>query len=168
MTPDALDQDVDHEAVYAAERAAFDGTDLETRVSLDRLVALADRVTGGDWWPSAPVVVRASRSDARSSTTRCRITEVGAHHEIRLAVEQMTMATLAHELAHVVAGVGAGHGPRFRAAYLDVVAVLTNLDPTDRRRDLHVSQLVDAFAAAALAIANRGWPAPPSTGAIAL
>jgi hypothetical protein len=163
-----VEPDADHEAVYAAERAAFDGTDLETVVSLDRLVALAGRLTDGRWWPSGPVTVLASRSDARSSTTRCRVVEAGSTHEIRLATPQMTIATLCHELAHALAGVAAGHGTIFRAAYLDVVGALTNLDPTDRRRELHVSQLADAFAAAALPIAARDWPAPPPTGAIAL
>jgi hypothetical protein len=154
--------------VYAAEGEAFAGTDLEMPVGIASLVELAAQLTAASWWPAGPVVVRASRADARSSTTRCRTSPAGHAHEIRLASAQSTVATLAHELAHVVAGLAAGHGPLFRSAYLDVVAALTNLDSTDRRRELHVLQLRDAFASAGLAVAPRRWPEPPSAGPIAL
>jgi len=158
--------DADRAAVYAAELSAFDGTDLELVVGLERLSALADELTAGEWWPGPDVVVRPARSDARNSSTRCAAP--GA--TIRLASGQATVATAAHELAHALVGVGAGHDGRFRAAYLDVVAVVTNLDPTDRRGALHVDQLRIAFAADGLDVASREWPAPPSTiaGPIAL
>ncbi len=89
---------------------------------------------------------------------------------IRLAPPQMTIATAAHELAHALAGPEAGHAPVFLAAYVDVVAVITNLDSRDRRHQLHVDQLRGAFGAAGLNVGRRQWPAPPeSTGtAIAL
>jgi hypothetical protein len=82
----------------------------------------------------------------------------------------MTVATLAHELAHALAGSAAGHDAVFRIAYADVVGVITNLASTDRRRDLHVHQLLEAFTAAGLPVGARRWPAPPAatTGAIAL
>lgn len=158
--------DIDRAAVYAAELAAFDGTDLEVVVGVERLAAVADRLTAGEWWPGPMVVVRSARSDARSSTTRCAAT--GA--TIRVAESQATVATAAHELAHALAGAGAGHDGRFRAAYLDVIAVLTNLDPTERRGAIHVDQLRTAFAAGGLDVADRGWPAPPPAiaGPIAL
>lgn len=158
--------DTDRAAVYAAELAAFDGTDLEVVVGVERLVAVADRLTAGEWWPGPMVVVRSARSDARSSTTRC----ASSGTTIRLAESQATVATAAHELAHALVGAGAGHDGRFRAAYLDVVAMLTNLDPTERRGTLHVDQLRTAFIAGGLAVSDRGWPAPPPTiaGPIAL
>ena len=40
--------------VYAAELAAYDGTELEAVVAFDELVALADRVTSEAWWPARP------------------------------------------------------------------------------------------------------------------
>jgi hypothetical protein len=158
--------DSDRSAVYAAELAAFDGTDLELVVGVERLAAVVDRLTAGEWWPGPIVDVRSARSDARSSSTRCAAS--GA--TIRLADNQATVATAAHELAHALAGAGAGHDSRFRAAYLDVIAVVTNLDPTDRRGSLHVDQLRTAFAADGLDVDARGWPAPPPTidGPIAL
>ena len=63
-----------------------------------------------------------------------------------------------------------GHDDVFRRAYLDVVAMGTNLDPLDRRGTIHVDQLADAFASAGLALAERRWPPPDAgtVGAIAL
>ena len=82
----------------------------------------------------------------------------------------MTVATAAHELAHVLAGPGRAHDPVFRQAYLDVVRVMTNVDSTDRRHDVHVQQLLGAFGTAGLGVGERSWPAPPAAvgGAFAL
>jgi hypothetical protein len=109
------------------------------------------------------VEVRRARADARSSSTRCQIDDDHGRVTIRIAEPQCTMATAAHELAHALAGPDLGHGEVFRAAYLDVVAVMTNLDTTDRRLGLHVQQLADAFADGSLAVEGRRWPEPPST-----
>lgn len=149
--------------LYAAEAAAFDGTDLESVRPFDEVVAAIEAVTGGAWWPGGTVRVVAARRDARSSSARL-VDE--ATTVIRLSATQLTIATAAHELAHALAGPAVGHSPVFLAAYLDVVAVITNLDSIDRRRDLHVDQLRRAFSAAGLMIGERCWPAPPeSTGA---
>ncbi len=159
---------VDAEAVYAAELAAFDGTDLEDVVEFAQLRTSMMSVMAGEWWPGPSVDVSPTRTDA--STSRCTTSGAGDRTEIRLAGSQTTVATAAHELAHALAGVGAGHGPLFRAAYLDVVAVITNIDTTDRRRELHVDQLATAFSSSGLQVAPRRWPPPPSstTSAIAL
>jgi hypothetical protein len=153
--------------LYAAEAAAFDGTDLESVRPFDDVVAAINGVAGGVWWPGGAVRVIAARRDASSSSAR---RSDGTTTVIRLSAEQLTIATAAHELAHALAGPVLGHSPVFLAAYLDVVAVITNLDSRDRRRDLHVCQLRDAFDVAGLAVGRRQWPAPPeSTGtAIAL
>ncbi len=162
--------DVDRARVYAAEVAAFDGTDLEDVIGFARVASLLASVIEGPWWSGPVVEVRRARRDARSSSTRCPVSLTGAVAVIRLADAQSTVATGAHELAHALAGVDAGHGPCFRAAYLDVIAVVTNIEPTDRRRSLHVDQLAAAFDDADLSIGTRRWPAPPesTTGAIAL
>jgi hypothetical protein len=162
--------DAERALVYAAELAAFDGTDLEAVVGAPAVAHRIAAIVAGEWWPGTPVRVVSARSDARSSSTRCdpAATEMGA--VIRLAASQATLATGAHELAHALAGTGAGHRAVFRAAYLDVVAVLTNADPTDRRHRTHVDQLAAAFAASGLSVGPRRWPEPPAatTGAIAL
>ncbi len=159
--------DLGRAEVYAAEAAAFDGTDLESIRPFSEIEALIESVVGGEWWPGPSVTVRQARSDAASSSAQGR---GGADTVIRLAPPQMTIATAAHELAHALAGPDAGHSPVFIAAYLDLVCVITNVDSRDRRLRIHVDQLAEAFSAAGLRAGERRWPAPPeSTGsAIAL
>ena len=151
--------------VYAAEAAAFDGTDLELVRSFDEVSSVIAAVAEGPWWPGTTVRVVAARRDAASSSTR---EDADASTVIRLAAEQTTIATAAHELAHALAGPGAGHSSVFLAAYLDVVAVVTNLDSRDRRHGLHVDQLRDALVAAGLVVGARAWPPPPEASGTAI
>jgi hypothetical protein len=151
--------------VYAAEAAAFDGTDLEVVRSFDEVSAVIAAVVEGSWWPGTPVRVVAARRDAASSSARERVDQSTV---IRLASEQTTIATAAHELAHALAGPVAGHSPVFLAAYLDVVAVITNLDSRDRRHRLHVDQLRDALVAAGLVVGARAWSPPPEASSTAI
>ena len=153
--------------VYAAEAAAFDGTDLEVIRSFEEVSAVVAAIVRGAWWPGPSVRVVSARRDASSSSARAN---AGGGTTIRLAAAQTTIATAAHELAHALAGPDAGHSPVFLAAYLDLVAVVTNLDSRDRRHQLHVEQLRDALHAVGLVVGDRAWPAPPeATGtAIAL
>jgi hypothetical protein len=166
-----LTGDAGRAAVYACEIAAFDGTDLEEVTTFDDIVRVIERLVSDRWWPGPPVRVEAARRGAASSGTHGP-TAVGSSSPltIRLADTQATTATAAHELAHALAGVEHGHDALYRRAYLDVVEVITNIDPTDRRGDLHTRQLADAFAAEGLDIATRRWPgpAPEAGGAIAL
>ena len=161
--------DHDRSAVYAAELAAFDGTDLESRQEFARIAELVGALTAGSWWCGPTVDLRRARRDALSSTTRCPVAGPDPLI-IRLADGQLTVATAAHELAHALAGVDRGHDATFRIAYLDVIEVITNVDPLDRRHDLHVVQLASAFEAARLDVGARRWPAPPASvvGPIAL
>ena len=160
--------DVDRAQVYAAELAAFDGTDLEEIVGFDAVERAIAAVISGEWWPGGPVVVQAARSDARSSVTRCGV-ESDSCAEVRIANPQATIATAAHELAHALAGVSHGHDGHFRRAHLDVVQAITNLDRLDARGDLHAGQLRRAYDAAGLAVSERTWSEPPdASGPIAL
>jgi hypothetical protein len=163
--------DEDRSGVYSAELAAFDGTDLEEIVEFDALRTRVTEVTEGGWWPGPAVDVRRARVDAHSSSARCG--ESATEQDtvvVRLAAGQVTLATAAHELAHALAGPARGHGAEFRRAYLDVIAVITNTDPSDRRRTLHVDQLSAAFDSFELPIGDRWWRSPPeaASGAIAL
>lgn len=144
--------------VYSAEAAAFEGTDLESVRPFAEVAAVVEAVVGGMWWPGTPVHAVPARSDAGSSSAR-RVE--GETTVIRLAANQTTIATAAHELAHALAGPASGHSAVFLAAYLDVVAVITNLDSRDRRRQLHVEQLREAFEAVGLTPARRQWKPPP-------
>jgi hypothetical protein len=150
-------------SVYAAETAAFDGTDLEVVRTPGYIVGLIGRLAAGQWWPGPVVVAVEARGDAQSSSTHGPIPhrQAGAV-SIRLAADQATVATAAHELAHALAGVDRGHDALFRRAYLDVVEVITNIDPHDRRGDLHRRQLAEAFSAHGLDVAERTWPRPDS------
>ncbi|HUV18034.1 MAG TPA: hypothetical protein VMW33_06080 [Ilumatobacteraceae bacterium] len=151
--------------VYAAEAAAFDGTDLELVRSFDEVSSVIAAIVEGPWWAGTPVRVVAARRDAASSSAR---EGAEASTVIRLAADQTTIATAAHELAHALAGPGAGHSPVFLAAYLDVVAVVTNLDSCDRRHRLHVDQLHDALVEAGLVVGARTWPPPPEASSTAI
>lgn len=153
-----MNVDAGRAEVYAAEAAAFDGTDLESVRPFAEVASVISVVVGGAWWHGIPVRVVAARRDASSSSASCGEGETTV---IRLAAEQTTIATAAHELAHALAGPAAGHSAVFLAAYLDVVAVITNLDSRDRRHHLHVDQLRKAFDVAGLSVGRRQWPAPP-------
>lgn len=134
----------------AAEEMAFGGTELDAPI--DRAAAeqrIAD-ITTGPWWRSCgpAVTVSTPRAGIRSSTARDRTGDVG----IQLSDEQLSLGTVAHELAHALAGVGHGHDATFRAAYVDVVAVLAG--------GASAAALDAAFAAMHVAAADRGWPPP--------
>ena len=159
--------DRERSEVYAAEIAAFAGTDLEDVVGVDVVDAAIRAVVVTSWWPAGEVSVRAMRSDAHSSATRCAVDE-GSVADVGIARPQATIATAAHELAHVLAGVTHGHDPIFRRAHLDVVDAMTNPDRVRGRGPMHREQLSDAYAHAGLAVGERRWPAPGSGGAIAL
>ena len=140
-------------AVYAAEDAAFGGTDLDAQLTSGRLVALARTVTAGEWWQAcgAPTVeVVPARASAASSTASSTATP--GHVVVRVAGAQHTASTVAHELAHALAGVANGHDARFRAAHVDVVAVLGGVElAADLRR---------AYAVFGVPAGERSWPAP--------
>jgi len=154
--------------VYAAEVAAFDGTDLEWVVGVDVVREAIETTVAGAWWPGGAVAVRAARADARSSATHCGLDE-GSAATIAIASPQATIATGAHELAHALAGVARGHDAIYRRACLDVVQVITNLDRVRGRAMLHADQLAAAYSAAGLIVGERAWPEPPAAGgAIAL
>ncbi len=147
--------DVGRAATYAAEDDAFGGTDLDVETSLARLAAVAGTVTAGEWWRScrAPVVtVRASPAGAVSSSARTAQLDGGDGVVIRLAVGQRTLATLTHELAHALAGVARGHDERFRAAHVDLVAMVAGAG--------RAAELVDAYVVAAIPAGDRSWPSP--------
>ena len=140
------------EAVYAAEEAAFGGTIHEQPRSLADLQERARTIIDGDWWRQAggsAVDVVAARSTARSSNARREGQHVAV---IRLAANQHDDVTIAHELAHVLAGIGHGHDERFRAAHLDLVALLSG--------PRAASMLAEAYAAFGLSAGRRAWPAP--------
>jgi len=65
----------------------------------------------------------------------------------------MTPATLVHELAHVLAGVGSGHGPAFRRAHVDLTGYAFG--------NTEAEWLLEAYAAMHLTPGPRAWSQPP-------
>ena len=138
------------EAVYAAEDAAFGGTDFDDELDSRRLDDLVGGITNGEWWRScrvADVELRRARSDsttssARSSDNGCVV--------IRLATT--SSSTVSHELAHALAGVRCGHEATFRAAHVDVVTVLAG--------SVVAARLRQAYEDHGVPVGPRRWPPP--------
>jgi len=141
--------DIGREDVYAAELAAFGGTLADCEVGFHELLWIRNAICASLWWPAGDIDVEQARSDAKSSTTR---EGDDGRSRIRIAATQCTPLTLAHEVSHVLAGIDAGHGPRFRRAELDLV--FTMFGSTE------MQWLLDAFEAMNLQIANRSWASP--------
>ena len=139
-------------AVAAVEEAALGGTDADVAINREELHARISLVVGGQWWQTCgpPVAVTTPRHSTRSSTARSRAGDTDV--EIRLADGQLTAATVAHELAHALAGVAAGHGPRFRIAHVDVIALLCGSE--------RAATLAATYESFGLLLDARVWPAP--------
>ena len=153
--------DADRSQVYAAEEAAFGGTTLDSITRFEHLERLALQAMSLPWWPGPVVPIVAARADARSSCARSTTDGL----EIRLAAPQWTPVTLTHELAHVLAGLTAGHGAGFRRAHVDIV---TSVLDTEAGR-----WLLDAYVAHGLPLPRaervaEPMPAPRVDGPIAL
>jgi putative metallohydrolase (TIGR04338 family) len=154
MTGDRRCPDRGRAAVYAAEIAAFEATSYEQVTHLASLQELAAGVMALHWWTAGPISVLAARHGAESSATYQR---AGAPPVVRLARPQMTPATLVHELAHALAGVGTGHGPAFRRAHVDLVEHAFGAEPA--------RWLLDGYLAMGVELGGRTWP-PPTAHAI--
>ena len=135
--------DVDRSQVYAAEEAAFGGTTLDSVTRFEHLERLALQVMALPWWPGPVVPIVTARADARTSCARSTTDGL----EIRLAAPQWTPVTLTHELAHVLAGLAAGHGAGFRRAHVDIVTAALGAEAG--------RWLLDAYVA-------HGLPLPPA------
>ena len=105
-------------------------------------------ITTASWWPHGDIAVVPARADADSSSARQRGED---RPTVRLAAPQMTPATLVHEFAHVLAGVGSGHGP--------LSGGRTSTWPATRSASAEAGWLLEAYAAMQLA------PGAPSLGA---
>lgn len=138
--------------MYAAEEAAFGGTDLDVAASLDALATVTARIVGGDWWKSCSgpaVELVAAAAGVTSSSAR---SVAGERIVVRLTSDQLTLATLTHELAHAFAGTEHGHDSRFRAALVDLTAVVAGADLALALADRYVDFGVSA--------GDRAWPPP--------
>ena len=154
MTDGATDRG--RAAVAAVEEAVFGGTDADVPVDRDVLHARIADLVDGPWWRACgpPVAIATPRRSTRSSTARSTARHLQPHRstvEIRLADGQLTETTVAHELAHALAGVDRGHDERFRAAHVDVTALLCGAA---------ARTLATTYRSFGLAVGDRAWPVP--------
>lgn len=117
-------------AVYAAEAEALEGWG-QRWARLAQAQAYAEALVGREWfaacWPLfGRVQVERRGSGARYSTAAAlgednRQAPGPAGAVVLLAPGHLTQAVLLHELAHVLAGPGEGHGAGFLAVQLELV-----------------------------------------------
>lgn len=154
--------DRDRQAVYDAEDVAFGGTAFDDPMPFADAADLARAFCAAEWWSGLalpiPEVVP-TRRDSAISYARCS-DDPSARPSIHLSPCGCTVATVAHELAHVLvhtlvpSGEEPHHGPAFRRADADLVAALLGPAAADR--------LAGAFSAAGLALGPALVAAPPS------
>lgn len=145
MSTSRTASDRHRQAVYDVEDAAFGGTTYDDPMPFDDAADLVRAFYVEGWWAALglPVPdVLATRVDSNRSYARLH-----GPTSIHLSPNGCTVATIAHELAHVlVHGMADGdephHGPAFRRADVAVVAALMGTAAADR--------LAAAFAAAGL------------------
>ena len=148
-------RDGERQRVYDAEDAAFVETSYADRLGERGCRWLLDHLVTLPWWAAAAgssPVLRAARSDSARSTA----VVTGDRAEVRIGPGMDQAHVLSHELAHLLASAGAGHGGLFRAAHLDVATLVLGAHGAAR--------LTDFYGRAGLAVAVRSWPAPPGHG----
>lgn len=147
----AVARDSDRSKVYEAEQHAFYGALSEERLSFNVVLAVAGRVLNTAWWQNhsgtPDVTVRRARADAASSSFR------PMDATIRVADGQMTLATIAHELAHAFRP-HTGHTAEFRAAYIQLIRLICGDEPAGYLRE--------EFAARNLPVAAGSVPDAPT------
>lgn len=137
------------EAVYAAEEMAFGGIEFDDDLGA-RAGDLVAEMTAGDWWRSCRVpVVELRRARAGSATSSARSSTAGC---VIIRLARTSLSTVSHELAHALAGIGRGHDATFRAAHVDIVAVLAGAVVAARLEQAYDDHGVPAGA--------RRWPPP--------
>lgn len=148
-------RDADRQRVYDAEDAAFLDTTYAERLGERGCRWLLDRLVATPWWAAcgrSTPVLRAARADSSRSTT---VLGEG-RSEVRIGPGMDQAHVLSHEAGHLLAAPDATHGPRFRAAHLDVAAVVLGRHGADR--------LFERYTRSGLRLEARGWPPPPDCG----
>lgn len=102
--------------IYAAEEVALGGTGRRFR-HLGEVRAYVEELISSDWWADRWPQIEAIPV-GRSRSSRVGGYALEGSGEIRLA--SLREPVVLHEIAHVVTP-GAGHGPAFVAAFLDLV-----------------------------------------------
>jgi hypothetical protein len=159
---DGSSRDVDRQAVYDVEDAAFTGTLFALPVPFDDAAALLADFCGQGWWAD-----RALPRPTVLPTRRDSLTSYAwsgpAGPSVHLSPDGCAVSVVAHELAHVLATHLAGdgeppHGPMFRRAEVVLAGAVMGIEAADR--------LALLFAGAGLPLgpAPPDVPEPPALG----
>lgn len=140
-------KDPDQQAVYYAERVAFEDTLFSEPLHSDDFLRLADRLFTHDWWEryNIPVpVIEPTTSKDRTSYAWIICHDICNGPVIRIAPTDINPWVLAHEAAHVAQyifykvgtyGPTESHGREFRATYLRVAEIVLGKEAADTLRD---------------------------------
>ncbi|HET8930432.1 MAG TPA: hypothetical protein VFN21_07235 [Acidimicrobiales bacterium] len=151
MTRDAM-----RSAVYAVEHSVFAETLFSDPVGAAGMLDLAGLVADSGWWQrnGTTFEIAPTRREAQHSSATAEPAG-GGPAQIRISVHQEDAATLAHELAHLLAGSHGAtppHGPTFIAAELDVVSLVCGT--------IAARRMSRAFSEAGIAASARTWEPP--------
>lgn len=139
--------DPDQQAVYYAERVAFEDTLYAEPLHSDDFMRLADRLFTHDWWErhNVPIpIIEPTTSKDSTSYAWLHYDRPEKDPVIRIAPTDINPWTLAHEAAHVAQyhfytpghhGDIESHGREFRATYLSVAEIVLGREAADRLRD---------------------------------
>lgn len=151
-------RDTKRSAVYAVEHAVFAETLFSEPLGAAGVLDLSGLVSATAWWGrnGVPFTVGPTRREAQHSWAGHA---AGRPARIKFSVHQEDAATLAHELAHLLAarhGSATAHGPIFVAAEIDTVTLICGT--------IAAGRLARGFSEAGLSGAVRPWepPAPLS------
>lgn len=140
-------KDPDKQAVYYAERVAFEDTLFEASLQSGDFMRLADRLFTHDWWEryGVPVpVIEPTTSKDITSHVEVHYGMIERDPVIRIAPTDINPWILTHEAAHVAQyyfykadsyGKIEAHGREFRATYLSVAEIVLGREAADTLRD---------------------------------
>ena len=140
-------RDSERQRVYDAEAGAFTGTLYEQSLGMFELRSFAEALSSRALWRrrgGGSIDVREARVDAGRSCAR------PGKCEIRIAAGQDSVATLAHEAAHLISH--DGHGPAWRRTQLGLLGVLAGAEAPQR--------LEASYVARGLLIEGESWEIP--------
>ncbi len=149
-------RDGERQRVYDAEDAAFLETSYAEGLGERGCRWLIERLTATPWWSEAAGGVVPALRAARADSARSAAVVAAGRAEVRIGPGMDQAHVLSHELAHLLAGADAGHGPWFRAAHLDLATIALGTHGAGR--------LAGAYGRAGLAIEDRRWPPPSDHG----
>lgn len=151
-----MTRDNDRSRVYAAEDLVFAETLFSEPIGEGGILDLVASISVEPWWIDTGVAFRVVPSRRESNHSLARMCESDDDvAQIRLTVHQQDAATLAHELAHLVALAHSdevAHGALFRKAEIDTVTLVCG--------SVAAGRLERAFAGNSLEVAPRRWRAP--------